>query len=137
VFGDAALLVAPGSRVPGGRAGVEQAADLLRSEWGPRVAFAFASAGGPDVPTAVDHLRYEGKDRVFVVPYSLAPGSFARRVRLLASAAGATAVAPVLGSHRLVTDVVVARYQEGFRSLAAMSEAPARARMLRPSLHTV
>jgi sirohydrochlorin ferrochelatase len=137
VFGDAALLVAPGSRDPAERAAVEQAAGLLRSEWGPRVAFAFASAGGPDVPTAVDYLRHEGTDRVWMAPYSLAPGGFARRVSILASAAGAVAVTPVLGSHRLVTDVVVVRYQEGVRSLAAVREVPARNRVPRPSLHIV
>jgi len=137
VFGDAALLVAPGCPEPGGRAAVEQAAELLRSEWGPRVDFAFVSAGGPDVPTAVDALRQEGTERVWVAPYSLVAGSFARRVSLLAAAAGATAVAPVLGSHRLVADVVVVRYQEGVRSLAAMNEVPAPDPVPSPSLHAV
>jgi len=137
VFGDAALLVAPGPREPGGRAAVEQAAELLRSEWGPGVAFAFESEGEPDVPTAVDHLRQEGVDRVWVAPYSLVPGSFARRVSVLAAAAGATAVVPVLGSHRLVTEVVVVRYQEGLRSLATMGAAPSPDRISRQSLHAV
>jgi len=136
VFGDAALLVAPGPREPGGRAAVEQAAELLRSEWGPRVAFAFASAGGPDVPTVVDYLRHKGTDRVWVAPYSLVPGSFAARVSVLASMAGAGAVAPVLGSHRLVTELVVVRYQEGVRSLVA-GEVPAHDRSSRQSLHAV
>jgi sirohydrochlorin ferrochelatase len=113
VFGDAVLLVAPAPREPGGKAAIEQAAELLRSEWGPRVAFAFASAGRPDVPTAVGYLRHAGTGRVWVAPYSLVPGRFARRVGVLAAASGVSTVASVLGGHRLVTDVVVLRYQEG------------------------
>jgi len=118
LFGDAVVLAAAGSTDPAGLADVEQAAALLRSEWGPRVTFAYVSAAGPDVPAAVDYLRRTGADRVCVAPYLLAHGRFSRRVTDLASAAGATTVAPVLGAHRLVTDLVVRRYQQGLRALA-------------------
>jgi len=121
LFGDAVVLVAAGSTDPAGQAEVAQAAGLLRSEWGPRVTEAFVSAAGPDVPAAVEHLRQNGADRVCVAPYLLSPGRFASRVTALASAAGATTVAPVLGRHRLVTDLVVLRYHEGLRALAATS----------------
>ena len=119
LFGDAVVLVAAGSTDPAARAEVAQAAGLLRAEWGPRVAEAFVSAAGPDVPAAVEHLRQDGADKVCVAPYLLSPGRFASRVTALASAAGATTVAPVLGPHRLVTDLVVLRYHEGLRALAA------------------
>lgn len=119
LFGDAVVLAAAGSTDPAGLADVKQAAALLRSEWGPRVTFAYLSAAGPDVPAAVEHVRKTGADRVCVAPYLLAPGRFSRRVTDLASAVGATTVAPVLGSHRLVADLVVLRYREGRAALAA------------------
>jgi sirohydrochlorin ferrochelatase len=119
VWGDAVVLAAAGSQDPAGLAEVEQAATLLRSEWGPRVTFGFVSAAKPDLPAAVEHLREDGAGTVCIAPYLLAPGWFSRRVTDLASAAGATTVAPVLGDHRLVTDLVVARYQQGLRALAA------------------
>lgn len=133
LFGDAVVLAAAGSEDPAVRAGAEQAAELLRSEWGPRVTLAFvpdagpevSAAGpglpspGPDLPEAVEHLRQAGAKRVCVAPYVLLPGRLASRVSALASAAGVTSVAPVLGRHRLVADLVVLRYQEGLRVLAA------------------
>lgn len=117
--GDGVVLAAAGSTDPAGLADVEQAAAFLRSEWGPQVTFAYLSAAGPDVPAAVEHLRQTGARRVCVAPYLLAPGRFSRRVMDLAAATGATTVAPVLGGHRLVTDLVVLRYQQGLRALAA------------------
>jgi sirohydrochlorin ferrochelatase len=140
LFGDAVVLAAAGSEDPAAQDGAEQAAELLRSEWGPRVGLAFVPAAGPDVPAtgsavsvtgreltaagpdlpaAVEHLRQAGAKRVCVAPYVLLPGRFASRVTALASAAGATAVAPVLGRHRLVADLVVLRYREGLSALAA------------------
>ncbi|HEY8821394.1 MAG TPA: CbiX/SirB N-terminal domain-containing protein [Dermatophilaceae bacterium] len=117
--GDAVVLAASGSGDPAGLADVEQAAALLRAEWGPRVTVAYVSADGPDVHAAVEHLRQTGADRVCVAPYLLAPGRFSRRVTDLAAAARATAVAPVLGHHELVTDLVVRRYKQGLRALTA------------------
>lgn len=119
MWGDAVVLAAAGSRDPAGLAEVEQAARLLRSQWGAPVTFAFVSAAGPDVPAAVEYLRETGAARVCVAPYLLAPGRFSRRVTDLASVAGATTVAPVLGGHRLVTDLIVVRYQQGLRALEA------------------
>ena len=125
-WGDGVVLAAAGSMDPAGPADVEQAATLLSCEWGPRVTFAYlsagnVSAGGPDLPEAVEYLRRTGADRVCVAPYLLAPGRFSRRVTELALVAGATTVAPVLVGHRLVTDLVVLRYQQGLQALAATS----------------
>jgi len=120
LFGDAVVLAAAGSRDPARLADVERAAALLRSEWGPRVSFAYLSRVGPDVPSAVRLVRQTGASRVCVAPYFLAPGQSSRRVRDLASVVGATTVAPVLAGHRLVRDLVVLRYQQGVKALAAV-----------------
>ena len=120
IFGDGVVLAAAGSTDPARLADVERAAALLQSEWGPLVSFAYLSTVGPDVPTAVELLRQAGAGRVCVAPYLLAPGPSLRRVKDLASVVGATTVAPVLAGHRLVTDLVVRRYQEGLRALAAL-----------------
>lgn len=119
LWGDAVVLVAPGSTDPAGLADVERAAELLRSEWGPWVDHACLSGPGPEVSTTVEHLRQSGARRVCVAPYLLAPGQFSRKVTDMALAAGATTVAPVLGSHRLLTELVVRRYRQGVRSLVA------------------
>ena len=124
LWGDGVVLAAAGSTDPAGLAAVEQAARLLSSEWGPGVTFACVSGDGPEVPEAVDYLRQTGAKRVLVAPYLLASGRFSQRVRELASAAGATAVAPVLGGHRLVTDLVVLRYRQGLEALAAHAASP-------------
>jgi sirohydrochlorin ferrochelatase len=125
VWGDAVVLAAAGSADPAGLADVEQAADLLRSEWGPWVTHGCLSGAGPDVAAAVEQLRHSGAGRVCVAPYLLAPGRFSRKVTDLSVASGATTVAPVLGGHRLVTDLVVLRYQQGLRALAAMAHVTA------------
>jgi len=118
LWGDAVVLAAAGSTDPEGMAAVRQATALLRSEWGPWVTFASLSGPGREIPVAVGHLRQIGAQRVCVAPYLLAPGRFSRRVADLAQTAGATRVAPVLGGHALVTDLVVHRYQDGARALA-------------------
>jgi sirohydrochlorin ferrochelatase len=117
LMGDAVVLAAAGSTDPAGLADVHLAAALLRAEWGQRVTVAYISGAGPDVPAAVEYLRQTGADRVSVAPYLLAPGRFSRRVTDLATAARATTVAPVLGHHELVTDLVVRRYKQGLRAL--------------------
>lgn len=121
LWGDAVVLVAAGSTDPAGLADVQQAAEMLRSEWGPWVAHACLTGAGPDVAAAVENLRQTGAGRVCIAPYLLAPGRFASRLAGVATAVGATTIAPVLGGHRLVTDLVVLRYQQGIRALVATS----------------
>lgn len=117
LWGDAVVLAAAGSTDPAGLADVERAAGLLRAEWGPWVDHACLSGDGPDVSAVVEHQRQAGAARVCVVPYLLAPGQFSRKLADLAVAAGATTVAPVLGGHRLLTDLVVRRYRQGAGAL--------------------
>lgn len=118
LWGDGVVLAAAGSTDPAGVADVERATELLRSEWGPWVTHAVLSGTGPDVPAAMEHLRQSGATRVSVAPYLLAPGRFSRLATDLAVAAGATTVAPVLGGHRLLTDLVLRRYRQGVGALA-------------------
>jgi len=118
LWGDAVVLAAAGSTDPAGLADGERAAGLLRSEWGPWVAYSCLSGVGPDVSAAVEHLRESGAARVCVAPYLLAPGRFSREVTDRAVTAGATTVAPVLGAHRLLTDLILRRYRQGLCALA-------------------
>lgn len=71
---------------------------------------AFASAAAPAPGEAVTALLRAGARRVVVATYLLAPGFFADRIRDEALAAGAAAVAPVLGAAAEVADVVLDRY---------------------------
>jgi sirohydrochlorin ferrochelatase len=65
-------------------------------------------------------LREAGARRVVVASYLLAPGLFADRIRDASLAAGAAAVAPVLGASPEMADVVLDRYQQaGTRERAA------------------
>jgi sirohydrochlorin ferrochelatase len=121
LWGDAVVLAAAGSTDPAGLADVERAAGLLRSEWGPWVSHACLSGTGPDVSSTVELQRQTVAARVCVVPYLLAPGQFSRMVTDQAVAAGATAVAPVLGGHRLLTELVLRRYRQGVSALADTS----------------
>jgi sirohydrochlorin ferrochelatase len=97
----------------------ERAAALLQAEWGPWVSYACLSGAGPNVSSAVEQHRRSGAGRVCVAPYLLAPGRFSHEVRDQAVAAGATVVAPVLGGHRLMTDLILRRYAQGLCALAA------------------
>jgi sirohydrochlorin ferrochelatase len=118
-WGDGVVLVAAGSTDIAAFADVDRAAKLLRSEWGPWVDYACLSGPGPDVSATVDYLRHCGARRVCVAPYLLSPGLFSREVADRAAAAGAATVAPVLGAHRLLTELVLRRYRQGVRALAA------------------
>jgi sirohydrochlorin ferrochelatase len=118
LWGDAVVLAAAGSTDPAALASVERAAELLRSEWGPWVEYACLTGPGPELQETVEYQLQAGAERVCVAPYLLAPGQFSRRITELAIEAGAKTVAPVLGSHRLMTDVILHRYRAGARALA-------------------
>ena len=115
------VLAAAGSSDPEANATVAR----LAAQWQARAGWyavraAYASAVGPDPATAVTQLREAGARRVVVASYLLAPGLFADRIRDASLAAGAAAVAPVLGASPEVADVVLDRYQEaGTRERAA------------------
>jgi sirohydrochlorin ferrochelatase len=115
------VLAAAGSSDPEANATVAR----LAAQWQARAGWyavraAYVSAVGPDPAAAVTQLREAGARRVVVASYLLAPGLFADRIRDASLAAGAAAVAPVLGASPEVADVVLDRYQEaGTRERAA------------------
>lgn len=112
VPGQPVLMVAAGSRDPAAVHDVEAVAGLLASAWGGEVRVA-ALAG----PLPRPHQVVRGGD--VVSPYLLAEGHFARRMR--AEVAPGTPVAPVLGAHDAIVDLVVQRTLE---TVAARGASP-------------
>lgn len=112
----ALVLAAAGSSDAGANAVVEEVARALaaRGPWH-RVRAAFASTVSPTPDEAVRELRAAGAARVAVASYLLAPGFFADRVRERSAAAGATAVADVLGDGPELARIVLERYDAALR----------------------
>jgi sirohydrochlorin ferrochelatase len=81
-----------------------------RSGWA-GVEPAFASAGGPDVPTAIARLRAQGARRIAVASWFLAPGLLPDRItdRTLELDPNALVAAP-LGADPEVAELVLHRY---------------------------
>ncbi|WP_369392661.1 sirohydrochlorin chelatase [Streptomyces sp. CG1] len=93
-------------------------ADIAREWWHTgwcAVRPAFASASLPRTEDAVAELRALGCERVAVAPYVLAPGFLPDRIAR--GAAGADALADVLGPAPEVARVVLERYAEAAESL--------------------
>lgn len=109
-LGDPVVLVAAGTRDPAGGEDLERAVALLGDEWAGPVRLATLTGPGPDLTETVRLARRDGP--VAVSPYLLAPGYFARRAHAESTAAGATVLAEVIGPHRHVVDLVVARYAQ-------------------------
>ncbi|HET7477559.1 MAG TPA: hypothetical protein VFJ97_16240 [Dermatophilaceae bacterium] len=117
-WGDAAVLVAaPGACDSLAMRETRRAADLLASEWGPRVSAAVGVSGAdlPEVGEAIAEWRAVGHSRVFVVPYDIAYAAYLPSLHAVARAAGAAGVTGPLGPHRLVTDLIVIRYEQAGR----------------------
>jgi sirohydrochlorin ferrochelatase len=107
------VLAAAGSSDPAANVTIARLAARWQAEAGWfAVRPAYASAAGPTPAQAVTELRTAGARRVVVASYLLAPGLFADRIQDASLAAGAAAVAPVLGASPEVADVVLDRYQE-------------------------
>lgn len=104
----AVVLAAAGTSHPVGRSETRQAADMLAARLGVPVGVAYATGQGPDVETAIAAFRDAGADRVTVVPYLLAPGTFADRIAASASRTAMCCAAP-LGDHPALVDLVVDR----------------------------
>ena len=115
----AVVLVAAGAADPDANAEVARTARLLWEGrgWG-AVEVAYASATRPTVDEAVARARRLGHARVVVAPYFLAPGYFSRKAARLA---GDATVAPVLGAHPLVVDLVLERLDEAAAGPVAMN----------------
>jgi sirohydrochlorin ferrochelatase len=105
------VLAAAGSSDPSANAAIGRLAARWRRDAGWRtVVPAFASAASPTPAEAVAALRRAGERHVVVATYLLAPGFFADRIRDTSLAAGAAAVAPVLGAAPEIADLIAARY---------------------------
>ncbi|EOM76392.1 sirohydrochlorin chelatase [Rhodococcus rhodnii] len=70
----------------------------------------FATAASPSVSDAIASLRERGARDVVVAPWFLAPGLLIDRVHD-AAAAGRARVAPTIGAHPALTEVVLDRYR--------------------------
>ena len=70
---------------------------------------AFATGSGPSPAEAVERLRHSGARRLVIAPWFLAPGRLTDRVLDYAAAQGIPMAAP-LGSHRLVAETVLDRF---------------------------
>ena len=79
---------------------------------------AFATGSGPSPAEAVDRLRRSGARRVVIAPWFLAPGRLTDRVLEYATAHGISMAEP-LGSHRLVAETVLDRFDTAVAELIA------------------
>ncbi|MER8102968.1 sirohydrochlorin chelatase [Kitasatospora sp. NPDC094016] len=112
------VLAAAGSSDPAADAATRAvAAGWRRSRGWAAVEVAYASATGPRVPDALAALRAAGAARTAVSPYLLAPGLLPDRIA--EAAAGADAVAAVLGPAPELATLLLERYDEA-RTAAAM-----------------
>jgi sirohydrochlorin ferrochelatase len=121
----AVILAAAGSSDPAANAVIHDLAADWQSARGWRAVLpAYASAESPTPPEAVAAARRAGARHVLVASYLLSPGVFADQVRRECLAAGATAVAAVLGAVPEVADVVLGRYAESLAGGAAAVSPP-------------
>lgn len=131
---DAVVLAAP--TLDGGPAGVQAVAALLGARrGGAPVRVATLDARGPAIDQQVLGLRRRHTGRVVVAPYVLGPDRVALRVRAMAEVSGADGVAPPVGAHGLLVELVARRYLAATRALGraqARPAAPAR-RSVRPA----
>jgi sirohydrochlorin ferrochelatase len=102
---DAVVMAAAGSSDPRARCDVREAATQLAGRVG-EVHVGYVATGAPRVSDMVSRLRSAGHPRVFIAPYLLARGLFHDRLMLC----GANAVAPPLGAHPKVTELIIRRF---------------------------
>jgi sirohydrochlorin ferrochelatase len=109
------LVVAIGSSDPAANARTAEVAPKLAAgtRWA-AVATAFATRPEPPLAEAVDRLRQRGARRVVIAPWFLAPGRIPDRVDRFARDAAIKTAAP-LGSHRLVAETVLDRFDRALK----------------------
>ncbi|GAB2863669.1 hypothetical protein GCM10022221_74570 [Actinocorallia aurea] len=105
---DAVVLGAAGSTDPRGVADVRSAARLLSRRLGREIPYGFVGGPGPRLDEVVAQARAGGARSVAVASYLLAPGFFQGRL----VATGADLVAPPLGAHPAIADLILRRYDE-------------------------
>jgi sirohydrochlorin ferrochelatase len=115
---DAVVLGAAGSSDPAALADVRAAAHRLAVRLARPVTAAFASAGSPSLPEAMERLGSTPAARIAIASYVLAPGFF--HDRLVAS--GADLVTAPLGADQDVAALIWQRYEEALRARRATGE---------------
>lgn len=105
---DGIVLAAAGSRRPTPQAEAESAARAVEDLTGLPVRPAYLTAAEPTVGQAVARWRSQGARTIAVASYLLAEGRFSRALH----SCGATVVAPPIGDHHALTEVIVHRYEE-------------------------
>ncbi|WP_238992888.1 sirohydrochlorin chelatase [Jiangella aurantiaca] len=108
---DAVVLAAAGSSDASALAEVSTAESLLASSLGRPVVAGYVTTASPSVPEAVTSLRAAGHSTVGVASYLLAPGLFQQRL----DSVGADVVAPPIGPHPLVAELIADRYRSSRR----------------------
>ncbi|MGB7238978.1 MAG: sirohydrochlorin chelatase [Rhodococcus sp. (in: high G+C Gram-positive bacteria)] len=112
--GDAIVFAAAGSSDERALLEHRRAAAMLADLTGSRVGIGYAATARPSVPDAVDALRRDGHERVFIASYLLARGLFHTRL----ADAGSDGVAEPIGLHPDVVDLVAARFRDGAHAVA-------------------
>ena len=117
------LVVAIGSSDPLANARTARVAPKLMAgtRWASATT-AFATRPDPSLADAADGLRQRGARRVIIAPWFLAPGRLPDRVRTFADSAGIEMAAP-LGSHRLVAETVLDRFDRARKARAERAAA--------------
>ncbi|PSL08310.1 sirohydrochlorin ferrochelatase [Haloactinopolyspora alba] len=110
---DAVVMAAAGSSDADALAEVETAGRRLGALLDREVVVGYVTTASPSVGEAVASLRASGAASVGVASYLLAPGLFQRRL----DGVGADLVAPPIGPHERVVDLIVERFsaQRGVR----------------------
>jgi len=111
---DLPAAVDAGSSDPDALVELEAASRLLAELWGAPVRLATLAGIGP----RLDEVVQPGDA---VSPYLLAPGYFGNRARVFSLAAGASVVAPVIGTHPRAVDLVRLRARQLLRAGSRVS----------------
>lgn len=104
---DAVVMAAAGSSDESALGEVATAGAKLAALLERDVVVGYITTAAPTVGEAVESLRERGHGRVGVASYLLAPGLFLRRL----DDVGADVVAPPIGAHERVVDLIVDRYR--------------------------
>nr|WP_296774542.1 sirohydrochlorin chelatase [Rhodococcus sp. (in: high G+C Gram-positive bacteria)] len=120
--GDAIVFAAAGSSDKRALLEHRRAAAMLADIARVQVGIGYVATAEPSVPAAIEALRGQGHERVFVASYLLARGLFHTRL----ADAGSDGVAEPLGLHSGIVDLVVDRFLDGTRRLVneAMAAVP-------------
>lgn len=116
---DGLVLSSAGSSDPGATEAMRRLAGVWSTHRRLPVKVAFASSAKPTTSDALGEFRREGRRRVAVGSFFLAPGVLLDRTSGVALESGAVAVSEPLGVHQRVARLMLDRYPVGARSGSA------------------